>query len=592
VSGEMSGSWAGQSVAFNSVGESAQPYDVGGPSDEPNVDSFESMHSSDKQWERDEGAYWSAQTGGQQGTPPESLTSLGGDGTDAVSRTHAPIDLDETLAQCGGFLMSSKWTVQGSRSPAAHLFGSSAPSDPDTSPESETSSETSSAPWYQDSAVGWDNIDLRDPQSIMSVPISIQHFENSVHQAVDIACGGGGGGGRGENSSRRSRSPDHSNVSIIQGPRTEKDVVARLMKAVKQKKSFRGTITNYDALQRPLSNTLEVTPVQVLSVDKFYFLTTSHITHHPPSRHIVSLPPKWSCEWSSDLHPSSTKHCVNDAVEQTRRHCHALTTPDIACELALSLGDAKTVGRFSQVCRGWRAAGMCSSVWSRLNDSRWPASKTKKDLLVACKLLNKLFAGVSPCMLFRRRLESERARSGTAEAQLCNYAWAVELTELTKGTGPPVCLCSAVLQKDSRNKAAFDEFPDIFQRKLSIPIQDLVEMRDRLHATVQLIHVPTVSFVRIASDAPFGTADGDSDPNVSKDQSFSATWPLPNVSIREEEWLPILPEIGVQLELDGSDPGLNGNSTMLALRLTVDGDEPTLGEFLRAAAIATIHSTI
>jgi hypothetical protein len=435
---------------------------VGGPSDEPNVDSFESMHSSDKQWERDEGAYWSAQTGGQQGTPPESLTSLGGDGTDAVSRTHAPIDLDETLAQCGGFLMSSKWTVQGSRSPAAHLFGSSAPSDPDTSPESETSSETSSAPWYQDSAVGWDNIDLRDPQSIMSVPISIQHFENSVHQAVDIACGGGGGGERGENSSRRSRSPDHLNVaswqslmgsyslpsdrpalllkashphqivhaneqwlqgtsfhlekvvgrtleilkgpqtessrmaeletkfqeassgkgcvavlthytragvpfrntvlvtpvgtntglraphllvccsiefatgtplpsprlrllsnipsllfagippyrvvdvnhtwlevckfrrqdvigntmSIIQGPRTEKDVVARLMKAVKQKKSFRGTITNYDALQRPLSNTLEVTPVQVLSVDKFYFLTTSHITHHPaPTRH-------------------------------------------------------------------------------------------------------------------------------------------------------------------------------------------------------------------------------------------------------------------------------------------------------------------
>jgi hypothetical protein len=283
--GKMAGSWECSAVSER-VGESAQPNDVGGPSDEPNVDSFESMHSSDKQWERDEGAYWSAQTGGQQGTPPESLTSLGGDGTDAVSRTHAPIDLDETLAQCGGFLMSSKWTVQGSRSPAAHLFGSSAPSDPDTSPESETSSETSSAPWYQDSAVGWDNIDLRDPQSIMSVPISIQHFENSVHQAVDIACGGGGGGGRGENSSRRSRSPDHSNVSIIQGPRTEKDVVARLMKAVKQKKSFRGTITNYDALQRPLSNTLEVTPVQVLSVDKFYFLTTSHITHHPaPTRH-------------------------------------------------------------------------------------------------------------------------------------------------------------------------------------------------------------------------------------------------------------------------------------------------------------------
>eukprot|EP01047_Picozoa_sp_COSAG01_P055259 COSAG01_NODE_6131_length_3834_cov_6.695047_3_plen_246_part_01 len=218
ASGEMAGSWECSAVS-DRVGESAQPNDVGGSSDEPNVDSFESMHSSDKQWERDEGAYWSAQTGGQQGTPPESLTSLGGDGTDAASRTHAPIDLDETLAQCGGFLMSSKWTVQGSRSPAAHLFGSPAPSDADTSPESETSSETSSAPWYQDPAVGWDNIDLRDPQSIMSVPISIQHFENSVHRAVDIACGGGGGGGRGGNSSRsfkRSRSPAHSNVASWQ----------------------------------------------------------------------------------------------------------------------------------------------------------------------------------------------------------------------------------------------------------------------------------------------------------------------------------------------------------------------------------------
>jgi PAS domain S-box-containing protein len=321
-----------------------------------------------------------------------------------------------------------------------------------------------------------------------------------------------------------------------------------------------------------------------LLCDALKFLDFDDIQReYEASRCIVSLPPNWSQEWCIEGHPESARHRMKDAVEQTKPRCHALTMPDITSVLAMVLCDAKTVGRFSQVCREWRAAGMCSNVWSRLNDSRWPPSKTKTNLLAASVLLNQVFTGVSPRTLFRRRLESERARSGTTEAQLCNYAWAVELTELKEGTSVPVCHYSAVVQKDSANKATFDEFPDIFLTKLPIPIQDLFDMRDKLRATVQLIHVPTVTFVRIACGSSFGTAGGDSDANVCEDQkSFSATWPLP--SIQEEEWLPKPSEIGVQLELDGSDPGLNDSATMLACRLTVDGDEPTPGEFLRAAA--------
>lgn len=65
-------------------------------------------------------------------------------------------------------------------------------------------------------------------------------------------------------------------LKILQGPRTEKEQLAKLMRAVQEKSRVQVMLTNYDATRNAFHNKLTIEPVEMNGVA--YFLATSVIT--------------------------------------------------------------------------------------------------------------------------------------------------------------------------------------------------------------------------------------------------------------------------------------------------------------------------
>eukprot|EP01050_Picozoa_sp_SAG11_P017252 SAG11_NODE_2466_length_3324_cov_1.192558_2_plen_120_part_00 len=117
-------------------------------------------------------------------------------------------------------------------------------------------------------------------------------------------------------------------------------------------------------------------------------------------------------------------------------------------------------------------------------------------------------------------------------------------------------------------------------------IEELWNTRHDLRVTVTLVHVPTVTFHQVADHCRLNVGprvdNGEADGDDGASTNFSGVWPLTTTSSFDGNDKTMT----VQVELDGSDPDVNG--TMLACRLMLDGDEPTVAEFLHAATLAMV----
>ena len=160
-------------------------------------------------------------------------------------------------------------------------------------------------------------------------------------------------------------------LSIIQGPKTEPEIVAELMEGVVARVPvIELVLTNYDARRRPFRNELTVEPVDVGGDP--YFLATCTITLHSRRGRLITVrrskpvaapaiaPPRrggGADERAQPLLPPPDVISVPVTFERdfTADFTRLLSIPSLVEQILFSL-DAPWAAQASQTCREWHQA--------------------------------------------------------------------------------------------------------------------------------------------------------------------------------------------------------------------------------------------
>eukprot|EP01050_Picozoa_sp_SAG11_P017253 SAG11_NODE_2466_length_3324_cov_1.192558_3_plen_391_part_00 len=289
------------------------------------------------------------------------------------------------------------------------------------------------------------------------------------------------------------------NCRFLQTAETDKAVVAKIAVAIKKNQVIEALLVNAKKSGELFTNHVYMqpiadksgktvrylgvqTPIQTVGVrqdlisatdfdprkDSAHPLVRNALQALDFSRAVVSYRSKRCVE----IYPANLLFAIDttsklDNDEECKHKCkndnHPLTRSHVSQCVVAHLRDGKTIGRFTQVCREWRDAGMYDKLWQELYDSRWPSANTPT--LGAAMLVGHLFSGMSARNIYRRRLESECSRAKAADEKLKNYAWLIELEKTGAMNVPSTVFTGAVMQS---NADWVEQFPDIFETQVKV----------------------------------------------------------------------------------------------------------------------------